>query len=38
LGGCDIIGHITSADTGCYLTTPEGNDIKITSPGFPEGL
>lgn len=28
LGLVDVIGHITPASTGCYLVTPDGQDIK----------
>ena len=29
LGLVDVIGHITPASTGCYLVTPDGQDIKL---------
>ena len=36
LGMVDVIGHITPASTGCYLVTPDGQDIKLKAQGFPE--
>lgn len=36
LGLVDVIGHITPASTGCYLVTPDGQDIKLKAQGFPE--
>lgn len=38
LGAVDVIGHITPASTGCYLVTPDGQDIALRAQGFPEGL
>ena len=35
-GLVDVIGHITPASTGCYLVTPDGQDIKLKAQGFPE--
>ncbi len=33
--GCiDIIGHITKADTGCYLIAPDGSEIRVKAQGF----
>jgi thiamine-monophosphate kinase len=32
VGGIDIIGHITAADTGAFLVLPDGSDIPITTP------
>lgn len=37
LGLIDIIGHITPADTGAFLVTPDGSEIKLKAQGFPEG-
>jgi thiamine-monophosphate kinase len=35
--GCiDIIGHITAPETGAYLVTPDGSDIKLKAQGFKE--
>ncbi len=36
MGGVDIIGHITPAETGVALVTPDGSDIPVTAPGFTE--
>lgn len=36
LGLVDVIGHITPEPTGCYLVTPDGQDIKLRAQGFPE--
>ena len=36
VGGIDIIGHITPADTGAKLITPDGSEITLTAPGFVE--
>ena len=36
LGLVDVIGHSTPASTGCYLVTPDGQDIKLKAQGFPE--
>lgn len=36
LGKIDIIGHITEQNTGCYLVTPDGSDIKLRAQGFVE--
>lgn len=38
LGCIDIIGHITPASKGCFLTTPDGSDIMLKSHSFPEGI
>lgn len=35
-GLVDVIGHITPRSTGCYLVTPDGQDIQLKAPGFPE--
>lgn len=32
--GIDIIGHITADNTGVALTTPDGQDIQLTAPGW----
>ncbi|WP_418991548.1 thiamine-phosphate kinase [Alistipes sp.] len=34
LGLVDVIGHITPASTGCYLVTPDGQEIKLKAQGF----
>ena len=34
IGGIDIIGHITSEQSGAVLVTPDGSDITLTAPGF----
>ncbi len=34
LGLVDVIGHITKESTGCFLVTPDGNDITIQGQGF----
>ena len=36
LGVVDVIGHITAEQTGCYLVTPDGGEIKLKAQGFPE--
>ena len=36
LGLVDVIGHITPADKGCYLVTPDGGEIRLKAQGFPE--
>lgn len=36
LGLVDVIGHITEESTGCYLVTPDGQDIKLKAQGFVE--
>lgn len=36
MGCVDVIGHITPASTGAYLVTPDGSDIRLKAPGFPE--
>lgn len=36
LGVVDVIGHITEEQTGCYLVTPDGGEIKLKAQGFPE--
>lgn len=36
LGLVDVIGHITPASTGCYLVTPDGQEIRLRAQGFPE--
>lgn len=35
-GLVDVIGHITPRSTGCYLVTPDGQDIQLKAPGFAE--
>jgi thiamine-monophosphate kinase len=34
LGGIDVIGHITEAQAGTYLVTPEGTEIKLQAQGW----
>lgn len=34
IGGIDVIGHITSKETGAALVTPDGGDIRLQAPGF----
>lgn len=36
LGLIDVIGHITAQETGCYLVTPDGSDIRLKAQGFKE--
>lgn len=36
LGLVDVIGHITAEQTGCYLVTPDGSNIRFKAPGFVE--
>lgn len=38
LGCIDIIGHITEAQKGAFLVTPDGSDIQLKSQGFPDGI
>ena len=35
-GMVDVIGHITAENTGAYLVTPDGSDIRLKAQGFPE--
>lgn len=35
-GLVDVIGHITPRSTGCYLVTPDGQEIQLKAPGFAE--
>lgn len=32
--GAEIIGHIVPVEKGCTLTTPDGQEIALTAPGF----
>lgn len=32
--GVDVIGHIVESSKGAALTTPDGSEIELTSPGF----
>jgi thiamine-monophosphate kinase len=32
--GAEIIGHIVPVEKGCALTTPDGQEIALTAPGF----
>lgn len=36
LGLVDVIGHITPADKGCLMVTPDGQEIHLKAQGFPE--
>ena len=36
LGVVDVIGHITPAEAGCVLVTPDGGTIPLKAQGFPE--
>lgn len=36
MGGIDVIGHITAENTGAYLVTPDGSDIRLKAQGFKE--
>ena len=36
VGGIDIIGHITSEESGCLLVTPDGGEIRMKAQGFKE--
>ena len=36
VGHIDIIGHITASETGAYLVTPDGSEIKLKAQGFKE--
>lgn len=36
MGLIDVIGHITAEETGCFLVTPDGQDIRLKAQGFPE--
>lgn len=36
MGGIDVIGHITPENTGVYLVTPDGAEIKLRAQGFAE--
>ena len=36
LGLVDVIGQITPESTGCFLVTPDGQDIRLKAQGFPE--
>ncbi len=36
LGLVDVIGHITAEETGCFLVTPDGSDIRLKAQGFVE--
>ncbi len=35
-GLVDVIGHITAEQTGLYLVTPDGNEIRLQAQGFPK--
>ena len=34
MGGVDVIGHITAENTGAYLVTPDGGEIRLKAQGF----
>lgn len=34
MGGVEIIGHITGPNTGTFLVTPDGGEIKLTAPAI----
>jgi thiamine-monophosphate kinase len=34
LGCIDIIGHVTAAESGAMLVTPDGSEIVLRAPGF----
>lgn len=34
MGGVDVIGHITAENTGAYLVTPDGGEIRPKAQGF----
>jgi len=36
MGGVDVIGHVTAENTGAYLVTPDGSDIRLKAQGFKE--
>ncbi len=36
MGLVDVIGHITAENTGAYLVTPDGSDIRLKAQGFVE--
>lgn len=36
LGVVDVIGHITDEEAGCYLVTPDGQQMRLRAQGFPE--
>lgn len=36
MGGIDVIGHVTAENTGAYLVTPDGSDIRLKAQGFKE--
>lgn len=36
LGVVDVIGHMTDAEAGCYLVTPDGQQMRLRAQGFPE--
>lgn len=37
MGGIDVIGHITSEESGAFLVTPDGAEIRLRAQGFPDG-
>lgn len=37
MGGIDVIGHITSEESGAFLVTPDGTEIRLRAQGFPDG-
>lgn len=36
LGCIDIIGHVTAENTGAFLVTPDGGEIRLKAQGFKE--
>lgn len=34
IGGIDVIGHITAANTGAELVLPDGSNVALTAPGI----
>ena len=34
MGGVDVIGHITERNTGAFLVTPDGSEIRLRAQGF----
>ena len=37
MGDIDVIGHITSEESGACLVTPDGSNIRLRAQGFPDG-
>lgn len=34
VGGLEIIGHVTKANTGTFMVTPDGDEIQLKAPGI----